>query len=314
MALSPLKLPKLCGSRAYILPKARQVSKWIPSSIRTLLNIDSLQARQIGDPILREEAETVDITTIHSPEFKQMIERMFRVMRKAEGFGIAAPQIGVGLRVIVVEFTGKHIKMLKDKGATDKELKRLGIALVPPKVFINPEYKTIDQTLLAFREGCLSVEGYSAVVPRAKEIECKAVYLLLIKVMVLSPTKLSLVGSFYVQHLIKARQVSKWVPNSIRKFLTLDSLQARQIGDPTLRQQAENVDITTIRSPEFKQMIERMFKVMRKANVSSISAPQIGVRLRVIALEKTAKQIKELKEAEVTDRDIKTFGRFLLQF
>lgn len=174
MALSPLKLPKLCGSRAHILPKARQVSKWIPSSIRTLLNIDSLQARQIGDPILREEAETVDITTIHSPEFKQMIERMFRVMRKAEGFGIAAPQIGVGLRVIVVEFTGKHIKMLKDKGATDKELKRLGIALVPPKVFINPEYKTIDQTLLAFREGCLSVEGYSAVVPRAKEIEVSA--------------------------------------------------------------------------------------------------------------------------------------------
>lgn len=174
MALSPLKLPKLCGSRAYILPKVRQVSKWIPSSIRTLLNIDSLQARQIGDPILREEAETVDITTIHSPEFKQMIERMFRVMRKAEGFGIAAPQIGVGLRVIVVEFTGKHIKMLKDKGATDKELKRLGIALVSPKVFINPEYKTIDQTLLAFREGCLSVEGYSAVVPRAKEIEVSA--------------------------------------------------------------------------------------------------------------------------------------------
>lgn len=126
--------------------------------------------------------------------------------------------------------------------------------------------------------------------------------------MVLSPTKLSLVGSFYVQHLIKARKVSKWVPNSIRKFLKLDSLQARQIGDPTLRQQAENVDITTIRSPEFKQMIERMFKVMRKANVSSISAPQIGVRLRVIALEKTAKQIKELKEAEVTDQDIKTFG------
>ena len=116
----------------------------------------------------------MDITTIHSPEFKQMIERMFRVMRKAEGFGIAAPQIGVGLRVIVVEFTGKHIKMLKDKGATDKELKRLGIALVPPKVFINPEYKTIDQTLLAFREGCLSVEGYSAVVPRAKEIEVSA--------------------------------------------------------------------------------------------------------------------------------------------
>lgn len=128
------------------------------------------------------------------------------------------------------------------------------------------------------------------------------------KAMVLSPTNLSQLGSFYAPHLIKARQVSKWIPSSIRKFLKLDSLQARQIGDPTLRQRAEAVEISTIRSPEFKQMVERMFKVMRKANVSSISAPQIGVRLRVIALEKTAKQIKELKEADVTDQDIKTFG------
>ena len=174
MALSPSKLAKLGSSYTAVLIKSRQASTWLPSSIRTLLNIDSLQARQIGDPILRQEAEAVDITTIHSLEFKQMIERMFKVMRKAEAFGIAAPQIGVGLRVIVLEFTGKHIKKLKDQGATDKELKRLGIALVPPKVFINPEYTIIDPTLLAFREGCLSVEGCSAVVPRAKEIEVSA--------------------------------------------------------------------------------------------------------------------------------------------
>lgn len=171
MALSPSKLAKLGSYHGGICIKCRQVSKWLPSSLRTLLNMDSLQTRQIGDPILRQEAEIVDITTIHSPEFKQMVERMFKVMRKADAYGISAPQIGVGLRVIAVEFTGKNFKDLKTRGMNDKEIKRLGFSLVTPRVFINPEYRVIDSTLLAFREGCLSVEGYSAIVPRAKEIE-----------------------------------------------------------------------------------------------------------------------------------------------
>lgn len=171
MALSPSKSIKLSSFYGGLCIRNRQVSKWLPDSLRTLLNVDSLRARQVGDPILREEAETVDITTIHSPEFKQMVERMFNVMRKSKGMGIAAPQIGVGLRVIAIEFTGQHIKNMKDRGLTDKDLKRMGISLVPPRVFINPELRIVDSTLLAFREGCLSVEGFSAIVPRAKEVE-----------------------------------------------------------------------------------------------------------------------------------------------
>ena len=174
MAFSPSRFAKLECPYSRIHNRYRQVSKWLPSSLRTFLNIDSLHARQVGDPILREEAETVDITTIHSPEFKLMVERMFKVMRKTKGQGISAPQIGVGLQVIAIEYTGQHMKDLKDQGCTDKELKRMGIALVPPRVFINPHVRIIDSTLLAFREGCLSIEGYSALVPRAKEIEISA--------------------------------------------------------------------------------------------------------------------------------------------
>lgn len=174
MAFSPIKLPKFGFLYNGFYINCRHVSKWIPSSLRTLLNIDSLQARQVGDPILREQAEIVDISTVHSPEFKQMVERMFKVMRKAKGQGIAAPQIGVGLQVFAMEYTGQHMKELKDQGCSDKEMKRMGIALVPPRVFVNPEIRIIDSTLLAFREGCLSIEGYSALVPRAKEIEITA--------------------------------------------------------------------------------------------------------------------------------------------
>lgn len=174
MAFSPVKLSEFGFLYNGLNINCRHVSKWIPSSLRTLLNIDSLQARQVGDPILREQAEIVDISTVHSPEFKQMVERMFKVMRKAKGQGIAAPQIGVGLQVFAMEYTGQHMKELKDQGCSDRELKRMGIALVPPRVFVNPEIRIIDSTLLAFREGCLSIEGYSALVPRAKEIEITA--------------------------------------------------------------------------------------------------------------------------------------------
>ncbi|KXJ06230.1 Peptide deformylase, mitochondrial [Exaiptasia diaphana] len=92
-------------------------------------------------------------------------------MRSHNGAGIAAPQIGVGLQVIAMEYTGMHIKKLKDNGFSDKELKRMGIALVPLKVFINPRLKIIDPRMVAFREGCLSLEGFSALVPRAREVE-----------------------------------------------------------------------------------------------------------------------------------------------
>lgn len=132
------------------------------------------QVRQVGDPVLREQAEPVELSFIHSQDFKAMVERMVKKMRSHNGAGIAAPQIGVGLQVIAMEYTGKHIKKLKDDGFSDKELKRMGIALIPLKVFINPRLKIVDPNLVAFRESCLSVDGYSALVPRAREVELSA--------------------------------------------------------------------------------------------------------------------------------------------
>lgn len=152
--------------------QTRTISKWI-ADLKALLPKDP-KIRQVGDPLLREAAEPVDVSFIHSPDFKAMVERMIKKMRSHDGAGIAAPQIGVGLQVIAMEYTGKHIKKLKDNGFSDKELRRMGIALVPLKVFINPRLKIIDPLMLAFREGCLSVEGYSALVPRAKEVEVSA--------------------------------------------------------------------------------------------------------------------------------------------
>jgi len=146
--------------------QTRIISKWI-ADLKALIPKEP-QVRQVGDPVLREQAESVELSFIHSPDFKAMVERMIKKMRSHNGAGIAAPQIGVGLQVIAMEYTGKHIKKLKDDGFSDKELRRMGIALIPLKVFINPRLKILDPRMLAFRESCLSVEGFSALVPRAR--------------------------------------------------------------------------------------------------------------------------------------------------
>ena len=168
MALKLMRTTTVPKGRRYVAAYYSTVSKWLPA-LGSLLGNDP-KIRQVGDPILREAAEPVDRAFLHSADFKEMLERMIKVMRSKNGSGIAAPQIGVGLRVFAVEFTGQHYKRLKEQGVTDKDMKRMGIALVPLKVVINPEVKIVDHKMLAFREGCLSVEGFSAVVPRAKEV------------------------------------------------------------------------------------------------------------------------------------------------
>lgn len=162
-----LNLVRICS-----FGQKRSISKWI-TDLKALIPKEP-QIRQVGDPLLREQAEPVELSFIHSPDFKAMVERMIKKMRSHNGAGIAAPQIGVGLQVIAMEYTGKHIKKLKDDGFSDKELKRMGIALIPLKVFINPRLKIIDPRMVAFRESCLSVEGFSALVPRAREVEVSA--------------------------------------------------------------------------------------------------------------------------------------------
>ena len=182
MAPMPLSFPNLaklgCSCGAFLI-KSRQASNWFSGSLRALVfrtirKIDSPHAREIGDPILRQRADTVDITTIHSPEFKQIVERMFKVMRKAGFSSISAPQIGVGLRVIALENTANNIKKLQEANVTEQDIKDFGIVQVPPTVLINPKYKIIDSTLVTLRENCISFKGYSALVPRAKEIEVSA--------------------------------------------------------------------------------------------------------------------------------------------
>ena len=94
-----------------------------------------------GDPVLRQKARTVE--TIDS-EIKQVCESMVEAMIRANGVGLAAPQIGVPRRIIVLDLNGEF------------------------HILINPEFVEISGEEDESQEGCLSVPGVEAPVVRKR--------------------------------------------------------------------------------------------------------------------------------------------------
>ncbi|MES3031120.1 MAG: peptide deformylase [Patescibacteria group bacterium] len=113
---------------------------------------------QNGDPVLREMAQTVAQKDITSPRIQEIIKDMQEALATQEdGVAIAAPQIGVPLRIFVVSDA-----VLKE---ADENYKSLGKDLV----FINPEITKLSREKNPAEEGCLSVRWkYGKVLRSAK--------------------------------------------------------------------------------------------------------------------------------------------------
>jgi peptide deformylase len=109
-----------------------------------------------GDPVLHSPAKTV---TQFDSQLKQLVQDMYDTMDEAPGVGLAAPQIGVGLRVFVYDYPD-------DDGAA-----RRGVA-VNPELFISPtEVRDPDE---ADEEGCLSFPGERFALVRAEKAILRA--------------------------------------------------------------------------------------------------------------------------------------------
>jgi peptide deformylase len=121
---------------------------------------------QTGAVVLRQRAIEVRPEDIRTPQTQALIERMVAAMRKAPGVGLAAPQLGVPLRIFVVE--DKEELMSKLTPAERAERERVA---VPLRVFINPELRPVGDAQVTFFEGCLSVAGFGGLVTRAREVE-----------------------------------------------------------------------------------------------------------------------------------------------
>jgi peptide deformylase len=121
---------------------------------------------QIGRPVLRGRAADVPQDKLGTPELRDLVAKMVSTMRAAPGVGLAAPQIGVPWRVIVLEDRAELMAKLND--AEKKERERVAFAT---RVFVNPVLKTMGDERVTFFEGCLSVRGYVGMVERAAEVE-----------------------------------------------------------------------------------------------------------------------------------------------
>ncbi len=118
-----------------------------------------------GDPVLRQKARPLKPEEIQNSYIRDLIAYMRETMHDAPGVGLAAPQVGQPLQLAVIEDKAEYHKNLS---AT--ELKERGRVPVPFHVIINPEIELLTPPEVSFHEGCLSVPGFMAVVPRARTV------------------------------------------------------------------------------------------------------------------------------------------------
>ncbi|XP_018559539.1 peptide deformylase, mitochondrial [Lates calcarifer] len=121
---------------------------------------------QVGDPVLRSHAAAVDPAAITGPEIQKVINTMVKVMRKLNCVGLSAPQIGVPLRIMVLEYPES---MLADSSTASREAR--GISVQPLRIFVNPQMRVLDGQTVLFQEACESISGFSATVPRYLSVE-----------------------------------------------------------------------------------------------------------------------------------------------
>lgn len=117
-----------------------------PSQLKKMTKI--LKIIQENDPVLRKKTELVE--DLKNPEIKKLVADMIATMKKANGIGLAAPQVGKSYRIFTVNVEDKIL------------------------VFINPEVKDFSDDRIPFEEGCLSVQKIWGPVIRPKKLTIKA--------------------------------------------------------------------------------------------------------------------------------------------
>jgi len=113
-----------------------------------------------GNPVLKRVAD--DITSDY-PNLSELIENMWETMYAAHGVGLAAPQIGLSIRLFVIDASP-----FVDEEEMDQE--EINILKDFKKVFINPTIEEEQGELWSFSEGCLSIPDVREDVSRKEEI------------------------------------------------------------------------------------------------------------------------------------------------
>lgn len=110
---------------------------------------------QLGASVLRQQAATVD--DVHAAEIRQLIAAMRDTLASTQGVGLAAPQISVSKQVLIV--------------ASRPTPRYPSAPLMAPTVMLNPQFVALSEHKEKGWEGCLSIPGIRALVPRYTDIK-----------------------------------------------------------------------------------------------------------------------------------------------
>ncbi|MCS6942795.1 MAG: peptide deformylase [Geminocystis sp.] len=114
-----------------------------------------LEILQIGNPILRQVAK--EVSDIENERIQKLIDDLISLTLSVNGVGIAAPQVGISERIIIV--------------ASHPNPRYPDAPLMSPLAMINPRIVSHSQEMVRGNEGCLSVRGKRGDVSRHREIE-----------------------------------------------------------------------------------------------------------------------------------------------
>ena len=119
-----------------------------------------LKVVRIGHPVLRKKCETVLKSKLTEGSLKQTIKNMIRTMQDYEGVGLAANQVALDMKLVVLRCqTSKRYPEAHD---------------FPLEVWMNPKIIHYSKEKESDWEGCLSIPGYRGIVPRSKEVTFEA--------------------------------------------------------------------------------------------------------------------------------------------
>ena len=128
-----------------------------------------LKLLQVGEPILRDRARPLATAEILSSAIQELISSMRDSLRAAPGVGLAAPQVGFPIQLAIIEDPPEYWTELSAGDLAARER-----TAVPFHVIINPRITLASEPSIEFFEGCLSLDGFTALVPRSREVtvEC----------------------------------------------------------------------------------------------------------------------------------------------
>ena len=129
----------------------------------------TLKIVQVGDAGLRSQGRQLSVKQVRSKEIQQLIEWMRHTMNDAPGVGLAAPQVGLPFQLAVIEDKREYMQDIPVEILKERERQPVSF-----HVIVNPRITSSGSRIVTFFEGCLSLNGFVALVPRSSQVtvEC----------------------------------------------------------------------------------------------------------------------------------------------